>query len=145
MNDTHGHNLNPLEGEPGAIEDGGENEDGEDVAQTDEYEELAKKYEQLKVQVEQYFDDENSETKKRDVPILKTPEKPIKEQWERHQATHTPYEAWCKHCLAARAIRHKHPSKGRGAAIVPDIENGKGPTKVCIEYMYLHERRGKYK
>ena len=29
--------------------------------------------------------------------------------------------------------------------IVPDIESGNGPIKVSIDYMYLHERRGKYK
>ena len=57
-NDTHGHKLNPLEGELGAIEDGGKSEDGEDMAQIDKYEELAKKYEQLKVQVQQYFDEQ---------------------------------------------------------------------------------------
>ena len=29
--------------------------------------------------------------------------------------------------------------------IVPDTESGKGPIKVSIDCMYLHERRGKYK
>ena len=65
-NVTHGYNVNPVEGVPGATEDGGKNEDEEDMAQIEKYEELAKKYEQLKVQVEQYFDDENPEAKRRD-------------------------------------------------------------------------------
>ena len=28
---------------------------------------------------------------------------------------------------------------------MPDTENGEGPTKVSLEYMYLHERVGKYR
>ena len=73
-------------------------------------EELAEKYEQLRDQMEQYFDDTNPPTKNK-IPVVKAPEKPTKEEWMQHQATHTPFAPWCKHCLAARMIRHKHPSK----------------------------------
>ena len=75
--------------------------------------------------------------------MVKPPSPPTKEEHERHQTTHTFYAAWCKHCLAARVVRHKHQSRGRKATIVPDIETGKGPTKVSIDYMYLHERSGR--
>ena len=29
--------------------------------------------------------------------------------------------------------------------IVPDTQIGNGPTKISIDYMYLHERKGKFK
>ena len=142
--DTHGHNLNPVEGEFGAIADGGKSEDGEDVAQLDKYEEFAKKYEKFIVHVEQYFDDEQSEAK--NVPVFTTPEEPTKEQLEKHQATHIPYVSWCKHCFTARAIRYHHTIGGRKPMVVPDIETGvNGPTKFSIDYMYLHERIGQLK
>ena len=128
--------MNPVEHEPGAMEDNGEDAGEEDMAQEEEYEELAKKYEQFKTQVEQYFDGEHCENRKREVPVLKAPEKPTKKQWQEHQATHIPYAAWCKHCLAARAVRNHHPSKGRKAMVVPDVETGvEGPTKFSIDYM----------
>lgn len=117
----------------------------ESVAQHEKFEELAAKYEELKAQVEQHFETEVRQGRN-DVTIVKAPHKPTKEQWERHQASHTPYEAWCKHCLAARVIRGQHPSKGRRSMIVPDVEAGiNGPVKVSIDYMYLRERVDKYK
>lgn len=97
------------------------------------------------MKVEEYFDDSNGKVK-REVPTIKAPHKPTKEDWEKHQATHTPYEPWCKHCLAGRAIRQQHPSKGRRPIAIPDIEGGDNqPIKVSIDYMYLHERVGKYR
>lgn len=111
----------------------------------EELEELANKYEVLKSKVEDYFDKEHAQGK-RDVPTVKAPSKPTREQWEQHQATHTPFAPWCKHCLAARVVRNHHPSKGRKAMLVPDVENGiEGPIKVSIDYMYLHERVGKHR
>ena len=107
------NDLNPL-GRGFGDEDDGDKEQEEDVAQRDEMEELAQKYEKLKNQVDEYFDANNGEDRD-EVPILKAPQKPTREQWERHQATHTPFAPWCKHCLAARNVRHKHPSKGRKA------------------------------
>ena len=86
------------------------------------------------------FDDEHG-MQYRDPPMAKPPPMPTKEQFERHQTTHTPFAPWCKDCSAARAVRQQHPPKGRKAIIVPDIQTGAGPTKVSIDYMYLHERR----
>ena len=114
------------------------------IGERNEMEELNEKYQELKNKVDEYFDDENGQQFKTP-PIVKAPTKPTREEYERHQTTHTPYAAWCKHCIAARAVRHMHPSKGRQAIVVPDIETGKGPTKVSIDYMYLHERRGRDK
>ena len=78
-------------------------------------------------------------------PIIRVPDKPTKEEWERHQITHTPYAAWCPHCVAARNARRNHPTHGRKGKIVPDTETEEGPTKVSMDYMYLHERVGKYR
>ena len=51
---------------------------------------------------------------------------------------------WCKHCVAARAARRQHSTKGRGAIIAPDVDNGsEGPIQVSMDYMYFHERGGK--
>ena len=103
---------------------------------------LVGKYEELKTKVEQYFDDNNLQSRSK-VPVVSVPPKPTKEEWLQHQATHTPYAPWCKHCVAARAVRHAHPSKGRRAAVVGDVENSDDPrAKVSIDYMYLHERAG---
>ena len=107
-------------------------------------EQLEKKYQDVKDKVEEYLDDENGKGC-RQPPIVKTPPQRTKDELERHQAIHTPYASWCKHCLAARAVRSQHPSRGRRAIVVPDIDTGVGPTKVSMDYMYLHERSGKYK
>ena len=110
----------------------------------DQVEKLNSKYSQLKDRVEEYFDDENGRHYKAP-PMVKSPTQPSREEFERHQITHTPYASWCKHCLTARAVRSHHPAKGRKAMIVPDTETGKGPTTFSIDYMYLHERVGKYR
>ena len=140
------HNIYPVEGEPGDQGDGDEGHDG--VAPEEnktELEEMAEKYEQLKQQVEMHFDIENQKEAV-GAQMLKAPTKPTEEQWERHQATHTPFQPWCKHCQAARAVRRKHPSKARKATVVLDVERGiKGPVKISIDYMYLHERLGRYR
>ena len=84
--EPHENNLNPVSGEPGGEEDGG---DGcVEMVPKDDFEELANKYEELKVQVEHHFDIEHAQ-EKRDVPTIKAPSKPTREQWEQHQATHT--------------------------------------------------------
>ena len=132
--DRMDHNIYPVEGEPGDQGDGEEGDDG--VAQNEnkiELEEMVEKYEQLKQQVEMHFDIENQK-EVAGAQILKAPAKPTEEQWERHQATHTPFQPWCKHCQAARAVRRKHPSKGRKATVALDVERGiDGPVKISID------------
>ena len=117
--------------------------DTKEVIDTDTrpvWEKMQDKIEELIGRVAEYFDDNNDKSERKP-PIIKAPSQPIAEEFEQHQATHTPYAAWCKHCAAARAIRRQHPRKGRGAIVVPDVENGiEGLIKVSIDYMYLHER-----
>lgn len=132
--------INPLHDNLG---DAGAEEIAKDEVEHDEWEDVAKKVEELETKLAEQFEQEN-ENETRATPI-KAPAKPTREQWERHQVTHIPYAPWCPHCLVARNVRRQHPSHGRGSKIVPDIESGEGPTKVSLDYMYSHERAGKYR
>ena len=108
----------------------------------DELEDLANKYEELKAKVEQYFDDDNHKSKSK-IHVVSVPPKPTKEQWFQHHAIHTPYAPSCKHCVAARAVRHAHPSKRRRVAVVRDVnDSSDSMAKASIDYMFLHERAG---
>ena len=74
-------------------------------------------------------------------PIVSAPPQMIKEEWGRHQATHTPYMVSCKHCAAARAVRMKHPKKRKHLVMIPDADGDHmGPANVSMDYMYLSER-----
>ena len=107
------------------------------------WEKMQDKVEELADQVTRHFEDDNGRDGRKP-PVIKAPLQPTREQFEQHQATHTPYAAWCKYCAAARAARRQHPKKGRGAMIVFDTDgNIDGPIKVSIAYMYLSERTGK--
>ena len=107
------------------------------------WEKMQEKVDKLADQVTRHFEDEQQQGARKP-PIVNTPPQPTKEEMEQHATTHTPYASWCRHCVAARAVRRKHPSKGRGAAIVPDVDKGiDGPIKVSMDYMYLHKRVGK--
>ena len=112
--------------------------------QEEQWQQVNQKVEELADQVTRYFNDDN-EKNSRQPPTIKAPSKPTKEEWERHQTTHTPYAAWCKHCVAARNVRRNHPSHGRRGKLVPDVERDDGPTKVSLVHMYLHGRVGKYR
>ena len=120
--------LQPLhEGESGGPEAESDNENNEawEGGNEEQIEELDNKYQQLKDKVEEYFDDGNG-TNYRTPPMVMTPKTPTRREYELHQITHTPFAPWCKHCMVARAVRSKHPAKGRRAIIVPDTEGGKG-------------------
>ena len=117
---------------------------GMDGGEQENIEQFNQKHQQLKNQIEEQLDDEHGKAYKQPF-VVNTPPQPTREEFERRQTTHTPYAPWCRHCLAARAVRSQHPSKGRKAIVVPDIDTGNGPTKVSMDYMYLHERKGKYK
>ena len=135
-----------VEEESGDLEGDSGSNHGKDLigGETETMEQLEKKYQDLKDKVEEYLDDENGKGC-RQPPIVKTPPQPTKEEFERHQITHTPYASWCKHCVAARAVRGQHPSKGRRAIVVPDTDTGAGPTKVSMDYMYMYDRIGKHR
>ena len=107
-----------------------------------QWEDLANKYEVLERKVAEYFDDQET-PESRDPPVVKIPSTPTREEYQRHQVTHTPYAFWCRHCAAARKVRDKHPSKGRRKHIVSDVDGRlQGPIKISMEYMYFHERTG---
>ena len=119
-------------------------DDVENGKDENDWETMAKKFEELETKLTEQFEGHDG-AGRGDPPMIKAPTKPTKEEWERHQTTHTPYASWCKHCVAARNVRRSHPAKGRKGKIVPDVEKGDGPTKVSLDYMYLHDRVGRYR
>ena len=106
----------------------------EDQGMKDSWEELAQKFEELETKVAEQFEDAGVEGREAP-PMIRAPTKPTREEWERHQTTHTPFASWCPHCMAARNVRRNHPKRGRKVRLVPDIEEGNGPTKVSMDYM----------
>ena len=133
--------LNPVHAKP--KQDENEEADEGDEGQG-QWEKMAQQYEELETRVVEQFEDVQRGNEN-GPPVVKVPNKPTKEEWERHQVTHTPFADWCPHCAAARNARRNHPSHGRKGKMVPDIEAGEGPTTVSLDYMYLHERIGKYR
>ena len=103
------------------------------------------KVEELQRKVAEHFEDQNDQQKER-TPIIKAPIQPTREQWDIHQITHTPYAPWRPHCVAARAVRRGHPSGQSRAHVVPDTDSSRdGPATISMDYMYMHDRVGKYK
>ena len=130
-------NSNTLQ--PLIEESDGANEDNEED-QDNEWKVVAEKADDIARRTVEYFDDDNGK-EAQPPPMIKAPRQPTREEYERHQATHTPYAAWRIHCATARAVRTQHPSKGRNTIIVPDIDRGIiGPTKISMDSMYLHDR-----
>ena len=108
--------------------------------ESNQWEELANKYEDLAQTVHEYIDDEDN-AEARNPSIVKFPPSMTKDEWERHQVTHTPYAPGCRHCAAARAFRRQHPKRRKHNVIIPDVDGSEeGPTKISMDYMYLSER-----
>ena len=81
--------LAPMDG--GLGDHGMEAHDGhnEDGGAKSEWEELADKYNKLEEKVRDYLDDQqNGGT--REPPVVSAPPRMSKDEWERHQVTHTP-------------------------------------------------------
>ena len=109
------------------------------------WQEIQDKVEDLNVRVAQHFEDKNDQNGWAP-PMIKTPPQPTREERLRHQTTHTPYASWCRHCNAARAVRCNHQRADKRAKLVPDVDGDtNGPVKISMDYMYLHERIGKYR
>ena len=109
------------------------------------WKDMAKKIEDLQRRFVEHLEGENDQRAK-GPPIIKAPGQPTKEQWNQHRATHIPCEAWCPHCVAARAVRRDHPTKKNRAHIIPGIDDSdEGPMTTSMDYMYLHGRVGRYK
>ena len=134
-------NLNPVHAKPEKKER--EKTDEGDEGQS-EWDVMAGTYEELETRMAEQFEKEQ-DNYRNGPPVIPTPDKPTKEEWGRHQTIHTLYVAWCPHCTAVRNARRNHPGRGRKGKIVPDTEGGEGPTNVSLDYMYLHERVGKYR
>ena len=132
--------LAPIGGGFGDCGDEAHSGPNDEAGAENNWEELANKYDQLEKQVKEYLDD-NQENGTREPPIINAPPKMTKEEWENHQVTHTPYSPSCRHCVAARAVRYRHPRKRRHKHLVPEVDGShNGPVKVSMEYMYLNER-----
>ena len=133
-------NCYPVEGELGGQRN--EEEASAGTAPEEEktaMEEIAATYEQVKQQVETRFDMESRQRDRR-IPVLKAPALFTKEHWEQHEATHTPFQLWCKHCKVVRAVRRPHPSKGRRFMVVFDVERGIDMfVEFSIGYMHFRE------
>ena len=118
-----------------------------EVEAEDEWGTLADKYEELERKVHDYFDEQQN-LERREPPIVRAPQPMTREEWNKHQVTHTPYMASCKHCVAARAVRQKHPRKRKHMHLVKDVDGSQGgPVKISMDYMYLDEkgqRRSRY-
>ena len=123
-----------------------DNHGGDQTVHTDGrpvWEKVQEEVEDLNVRVARHFEGPNDKTDWTP-PMVKTPLQPTKAEWLRHQLTHTPYAPWCKHCIAARAVRDNHQRADRRAKLVPDIDRSTdGPIKISMDYMYLHERNGR--
>ena len=103
---------------------------------------LQRKVEELNERVARYFEDENDNQGDKP-PVIKSPQQPTVEEWEKHQTTHTPYAPWCQHCNAARDVRRDHQRKRPKAHIVRDVDvDQSGPVKISMDYFYLHDRKG---
>ena len=138
-NDARGI-IAPLDDDLGDLKVEDQVSDGGVVETNDKWEELANKYETLEKQVHDYLQEE-AKTEGWNPPIVKFPPKMTREEWDKHQVTHTPYAPGCKHCVAARAIRRRHPRKRQHSIKVKDVDGSdEGPTKVSMDYMYLSER-----
>ena len=101
--------------------------------------------EELQRRLTEHFEDTN-EKQKEDPPMIRTFRQPIAEEWNRHQAIHKPYEAWCPHCVVAWAVRRNHPPNTTRAHVVPDGDaSAEGPVTISMDYTYLRDRTGRCK
>ena len=107
--------------------------------------------------VEELYEQLTKEDDGVEVPTATGVETPTQEQLERHEATHTSYKRWCRHCNAGLAARDAHKDKKTqninkhrkikprkfGEAGVPDTEAPKdGQTKSSMDYMTMDRKAG---
>ena len=76
--------------------------------------------------------DEQGEEPK--IVAKKRPEKPpSREEVDKHLATHYPYRAWCRACVAGAGRRDAHKSKGERLSEIPVI---------CMDDFFFNDCRG---
>ena len=123
--------LAPMDGGLGGH--GMEAHDGhnEDEGAKSEWEELADKYNKLEEKVRDHLDDQQNEGI-RGPPVVSALPRMSKDERERHQVTHTPYSPSCKHCVAARAVRHRHPMARKHKYLVRDVDGSREAMNWCM-------------
>lgn len=109
------------------------------------WEKMQDQVEELQKKVARHFEDRNDQSGQ-SPPIVKSPQQPTAEEWEKHQVTHTPYAPWCQHCNAARAVRRDHARIKQRIHLVRDVDGSQmGPVKMSMDYMYLYDRKDKHR
>lgn len=68
----------------------------------------------------------------RDPQTLRAPHRVSKEEREVHELTHTPYRAWCRHCVRARGRNAPHRTREE------DRKKG-GVPKVSMDYFFMSQ------
>ena len=116
--------LNPLHDESG---DAGADKVYPNKEEQAAWKEAREKIEDLETRMAEQFEDNNGNEYNKQL-MLQAPAQPTQDEWNRHQLTHTPFAAWCPHCLASRNARRNHPKQGRKGRLVPDTEIGEGPS-----------------
>ncbi len=74
-------------------------------------------------------DEDEEEMADRDVPILRTPYEPTRNDIEEHMVMHMHFRSWCPHCVRGRASTgfQKAGNSGKSEDSVP---------VVAVDYMY---------
>ena len=55
------------------------------------------------------------------IRVLKSPGMPTAKEVEEHEATHLPYKAWCRHCVAGRGKDDYHRKIGSDGNEIPMV------------------------
>ena len=65
------------------------------------------------------------------VPALRGPQTPTEKEYEEHCVSHTPYRAWCRHCVAGRGKDKRHEEQQRDLSGIPCL---------VVDYTFLGDR-----
>ena len=110
----------------------------------DSWETIAWKIEELQTRMAEQFEDNGGGKDGKTPRITKSRWNQPKKNWK-NTKQRTQFATWCPHCMAAKNARKNRPTHGRKGRIVPNTDNGGGPTKVSMDHMHLHERVGEYR
>ena len=65
--------------------------------------------------------------------MLRAPHRVTKEEREAHEITHTPYRAWCRHCVRARGRNSPHTCRS-------EEMKRQGVPKISLDYFFMSSR-----
>ena len=71
----------------------------------------------------------------RDAIAMPSPMTPSRQEREQHELTHTPYRAWCPHCVRARGRNRAHKAN-------KDPEKSTVP-KIAFDYFFFSDEEEK--